>query len=69
MNELIEGEWQTGKRSIACYKREIKELKQQRDDLLAACELALEFFAQRDIQQKVISGLSLQLLGAIKKVK
>ena len=28
----------TGSRSINCYEREIKDLEQQRDDLLAACK-------------------------------
>ncbi len=31
------------------------------DDLLKACEKALEFFVQYDVQRKVISDISLQL--------
>lgn len=38
-------------------------------DLLEACKKALEFFVQWDIQQKVISGISLQLNEAISKAE
>ncbi len=56
MSEPIENEWQTGKRSVSCYEREIKDLKQQRDDLLEACkaqEKADNWFGPSDTGHKL----------------
>ena len=39
------------------------------DDLVEALKVALDFFVQYDLQQKVISGISLQLNEALAKVE
>ena len=63
MNEPIKGEWQTGKRSAACYKREIERLTQQRDDLLAACERFVEVKILRDNMWRIIENRKDGLVG------
>ena len=39
------------------------------DDLLKSCKDALEFFVEWDVQNKAISGLSIQLRAAIAATK
>ena len=44
INEIKGEYWETGKRSVGCYEREIAQLKQQRDALLEACKEAQKVF-------------------------
>jgi len=62
-------EWRVGMKSIACCEREIKDLKQQRDNLLAACEMMISSFKKSSSVPTSLNSAYEIMKQAIKKAK